>query len=82
MQSNMAALSSHSGMPRISVVPLHSAAIASCRKAMDLLPGSVTSASNPDVSFSTLKGVASIDEEVLSSGLRIAGNVMKKRAEK
>ena len=68
-------------MPRISVVPLHSAAIASCRKAMGLLPGSVTSASNPDVSFH-LEGVASVDEEVLSSGLRIAGNVMKKRAEK
>ena len=43
----MASVSSHFGMPVIWLVPSTKAAMASWRSAIDLLPGSVTVASNP-----------------------------------
>ena len=52
---------------------------------MDLLPGRVMSVSNPDDSFSTLKGSASAEVSVVSDMVGIAGNVgnvMKKQTEK
>ena len=45
-QSIMAWVSSHSGMPVRCVVPRAKAAIASCLRAIDLLPGRVISTSN------------------------------------
>ena len=40
--SIIASMSSHSGIPLNVVLPLTNADIASCRRAIDLLPGSVT----------------------------------------
>ena len=56
-QSIIACVSSQSGMPMRCVVPLAKAAIASCLRAIDLLPGKVISMSNDLVMGGIKNGV-------------------------